>query len=138
MNTAINLAEASMPSIVGTLVSSRGTIYGKEARLVLKQILDEVCLIFGLTEDELRGKRRSRGLVMPRHIFSYMAQVYGNVSCVDTGKFIDRDHSTTLWSREVIENMLAVKDPLLIPYWEKFSGSTSLFKYFKIRIKDVV
>ena len=69
--------------------------------------LGDICRLtskyFGISVRDLKGRRRQRGLVLPRHIFMYLAhEIFGH-SLQKTGAFLSRDHSTVLHGCQVIQ-----------------------------------
>ena len=60
-----------------------------------------------LTPNDLRGKKRSKGIVMPRHISMYLCRELTDYSQDEIGgAFGGRDHSTVIHSCKTIENEL--------------------------------
>jgi len=61
---------------------------------------------FGVTREELCGRKRQERIMLPRHVTSFMLRKYFNLSSQAVGKIIGRDHSTVLHSGYVVENMI--------------------------------
>jgi chromosomal replication initiator protein len=61
---------------------------------------------FGVTEDALRGKRRTSAVAFARHVAMYLGKRVANLSYVEIGRhFGDRDHSTVLFAVRKIEKL---------------------------------
>lgn len=59
---------------------------------------------FHLTPNDLKGKKRSAGIVKPRHIAIYLCRELTEYSLTEIGQaFGDRDHATILHSHRMIE-----------------------------------
>lgn len=80
--------------------------------LTADQITDTVCQHFSLSMGEIRSRRRSRQLVVPRQIAMFLCRRLLGASFPDIGLAFDRDHSTVMHANEVIGQRLK-KDPSL-------------------------
>ena len=69
-------------------------------------IIEEVCKLYNIEEEALRGQSRSKETVMARHIAIYIIRNMTKLSLKDIGKeFQNRDHTTVLHSIERIESL---------------------------------
>jgi chromosomal replication initiator protein len=76
----------------------------KFKNLSADDIKTAVCKEFNITKDELISKKRSRSLVIPRHIAMYLIRSLTNISLEETGRaFGNRDHSTVKHACEKIQ-----------------------------------
>lgn len=67
--------------------------------VTLHDIQKSVCDHFHVTLSDLKSKRRSKNIVLPRQIFTYLARQHTNTSLPEIGKFIGgKDHSTIIHS----------------------------------------
>ena len=62
---------------------------------------------FGISMLDLKGRRRQRGIVLPRQLLMHLAHHSYDHSIQKIGKFLGRDHSTVLHGCQVIEKKLA-------------------------------
>jgi chromosomal replication initiator protein len=63
---------------------------------------------FGVSEESMRGKRRTETIAFPRQIGMYITRSITDLSLADIGaKFGGRDHTTVLHACQKIENLMA-------------------------------
>ncbi|MFT7463126.1 MAG: chromosomal replication initiator protein, partial [Pseudohongiellaceae bacterium] len=86
---------------------SRGPVTGVE------RIIDDVCKHFDTRPADLRGRRRTQSVVIPRQVAMYLLRSLTNLSLEEVGQHLGgRDHSTVLYAvAKVKERMEA--DPIL-------------------------
>ncbi len=81
--------------------------------------IESVCKIVesdtGITVDQMKGGNRSRHVVAARHITMYLAYKYTNLTFKAIGKFFNRDHTTAIHARTVVENMIDINDLFVVP-----------------------
>jgi hypothetical protein len=63
-------------------------------------IIDAVCEVFEVTEDELMCHNRARRLTYPRFAAYYLAWLYTKRSLTSVGMAMGRDHTTILYGRD--------------------------------------
>lgn len=63
-------------------------------------IVDAVCEVFEVTEDELMCHNRARRLTYPRFATYYLAWLYTKRSLTSVGMAMGRDHTTILYGRD--------------------------------------
>jgi chromosomal replication initiator protein len=62
---------------------------------------------YGLSPSDLRGQKRSKAVVMPRHIALYIAGELTQSSTTELGRdFGGRDHTTVMYSQEKIASLI--------------------------------
>lgn len=77
------------------------------------QIIQTVSTAMGVPVSDIKGKKRSRSVVRPRHIAMYLARQHTQLSLPEIGKaFSGRDHSAVLYAVNRITNLLS-SDPSL-------------------------
>ena len=70
-------------------------------------IIEETARYYSLTNDDLRGQRRSKNTAMARQVSMYLIRSLTNLSLVDIGKeYEGRNHSTVLQSIRKVEDLL--------------------------------
>ena len=70
-------------------------------------IRDLVCQYFKIDPLMLRSKSRKRIHTYPRNIYVYLCRRYTDTTVEEIGKSIDRNHSTVLYSSEIIEHKMS-------------------------------
>jgi len=69
---------------------------------------------FGVSKEDLRSKKRSRNIVLPRQIAMYIARQLTSSSLTEIGKaFGGRDHSTVLHACGKISELMTTDDATL-------------------------
>jgi chromosomal replication initiator protein len=80
---------------------------------------------FNVSEESLRGKRRTDTIAFPRQIGMYIARTMTDLSLADIGgKFGGRDHTTVLHACQKIENLMT-NDPEVRAVVEELMGNLS-------------
>ena len=70
-------------------------------------IITETGRYFGISEEDIRGQRRSKNTAMARQVAMYLMRNLTNMSLVDIGEqFENRNHSTVLSSIRKVEDLL--------------------------------
>jgi len=59
-------------------------------------VMRAVCQTFNLTPDEIQSQNRKQELIFARHMFCYLCRKHLQMSLVDIGKILMRDHSTII------------------------------------------
>lgn len=80
--------------------------------VTVDRILELVAKKYNVSVDDLSGSKRSKEIVVPRHIAIYMIRNVTQLSLPAIGKLLNRDHSTVLSSIETIEKRMAA-EPVL-------------------------
>ncbi len=68
-----------------------------------KQILDAVSKAFGMTVEILRSKKRTQYVAFVRQVAMYLIRENTDLSTIEIGDFLNRDHSTVIHGWNVIE-----------------------------------
>lgn len=93
-----------------TLESAREVLHGvlkSQRRLVsFDAITDAVCEHFSLRPSDLRSRRRSRNVAVPRQVAMYLCRHLMNASFPHIGELFDRDHSTVIYATTAIERRI--------------------------------
>jgi chromosomal replication initiator protein len=78
------------------------------ARVDILDIQRAVAKHFGVSEESMRGKRRTETIAFPRQIGMYVTRSLTDLSLAEIGgKFGGRDHTTVLHACQKIENLMA-------------------------------
>jgi len=85
----------------------------RQANLSMDNIIRVASEYFGLTPNDLKGKKRSQNIVFARHLAMYIGREMTDYSTTELGQdFGGRDHTTVMYSIEKIKGML-LTDPTL-------------------------
>jgi len=91
----------------------RAILKDTDKPVLVEDIQKVVCDHFGIRISDIKSKRRSKALVLPRQIAMYLSRNLCKVSLADIGeKFGGKDHSTVIHAVNKIESQLK-KDPYL-------------------------
>lgn len=71
-----------------------------------ESILAAVAQSWGVTEEDLKGTRRPKHLVTPRHVAMWMIRRHCELSFPELGRLFSKDHSTIQHAVDKIESML--------------------------------
>jgi len=83
------------------------SIGDEERKVTIEDIQRVICEHFGITLNELIGKRRSKEVVIPRQVGMYLARELTDASLPEIGqKFGGRDHATVLHAYTKIKEQL--------------------------------
>ena len=68
----------------------------KRKLITLPRILETVARFYSVSEKDLRGKGRTKDIVIPRQVAMYVMREETERSLVDIGDLLGRDHTTVL------------------------------------------
>lgn len=81
--------------------------------LTVEKVLKVVSQIYGVSVSDLRGKRRTKAVVLPRQVAMYLSRELTDCSFPEIGQKIgSRDHSTVMYSCSKIEKSLTTSGEL--------------------------
>jgi chromosomal replication initiator protein len=72
-------------------------------------ILEETALYFGLDQEDLLSKSRSRPLTTARHVSMYLLRELTGLSLIKIGEYFNRDHTTALHGIKKIEALMPAR-----------------------------
>lgn len=85
----------------------------KKENLSIPTIQQKVCKHFGITLAEMKGKKRTKHIVVPRQVAMYLSREYTTSSLPKIGKeFGGKDHTTVIHAHEKIQKLME-EDPEL-------------------------
>lgn len=85
----------------------------KKENLSIPTIQQKVCKHFGITLAEMKGKKRTKHIVIPRQVAMYLSREYTTSSLPKIGKeFGGKDHTTVIHAHEKIQKLMK-EDPEL-------------------------
>ena len=68
----------------------------EQTRLRMRIIRHVVCINFGISKESLMSDRRSHAIVLPRHVFSYLASTMTRASLPMIARMLLQDHTTIM------------------------------------------
>lgn len=78
----------------------------KDQNLSISTIQQKVCKYYGITLAEMKGKKRTKEIVIPRQVAMYLSRELTNNSLPKIGKeFGGKDHTTVIHAHEKIKNL---------------------------------
>lgn len=70
---------------------------------ILEKIVEEICVTFGVTRNELFGSSRPSRIAWPRQVAMTLAYEFTGGSLNDIRRFFNRkDHATVIYARRVV------------------------------------
>jgi chromosomal replication initiator protein len=69
-------------------------------------IIEKVTEYMGINAEDIKGKKRTKDIIMARHISMYLLRDILALNLNLIGKFMDRDHSSVLYSINKIKDLL--------------------------------
>jgi len=99
----------------------RNTLGGLHKEITIENIQKMICEHFNVRLGELKSKRRTRNITLPRQLAMYLCRQYTSTSFPVIGsKFGGRDHSTVIHASKSIEEKIK-KDPYIQATIEKLA-----------------
>jgi chromosomal replication initiator protein len=85
----------------------------KEEEVTPDSVINAVCTFYHMTRTDIVGKSRKKEVVIPRQICCYLMSDMLSMPQETIGKALGgRDHTTVLYSRDKIEEMIGVSDKI--------------------------
>ena len=85
----------------------KGILKDTDKPVTVEDIQKVVCEHFGIRMSDIKSKRRSKSLVLPRQVAMYLSRHLCKVSLADIGgKFGGKDHSTVIHAINKVEKQL--------------------------------
>jgi chromosomal replication initiator protein len=93
-------------------------------------VLDAVSKAFGVSNDRLLGRERTREVALPRQVAMYLLREEGGVSLPQIGNFIGgRDHTTVIYACDKVNDLMETDERLrrqVIQIREQLYGRVSM------------
>jgi chromosomal replication initiator protein len=104
MSSGVPPTKESAAQILGETVKE----IEKKKPLNMNQILKAVCRYYSVSGKDLKGKRRTKELVLPRQVTMYLIKELTEIPLMTIGEFLGgRDHSTVIHGVDKIELLKA-------------------------------
>jgi len=88
----------------------KANIQTEKKRISVDSIIEAVCKFYGVPENAIRGKSRSKEVVLPRMVSMFLAKQLRSQSLKTIGlQFGGRDHSTVIHAIQTIEGKAAAE-----------------------------
>jgi chromosomal replication initiator protein len=74
-------------------------------------VLSAVSAAFGISNERLLGRERTREVALPRQVAMYLLREEGGVSLPQIGEFVGgRDHTTVIYACEKVNDLMDTDD----------------------------
>lgn len=80
--------------------------------LTCQNLLSVISFVSGQPEDAIMSQNRSRGLVLCRHAYYFIARNKMGLKLVDIGALFGSDHTTVIHGINKIKDMISIKDEI--------------------------
>jgi len=99
-----------------------------------ESILEHVCGYYGISETEVKGKKRQRHIVKARQVYFYLSRKYSRASLMAMAELLNRDHATAIHGIRKVEDELSVYPEF---YAEMSDLKTRLTNYALPVVRDI-
>jgi hypothetical protein len=80
--------------------------------LTKENLLSVISFVSGLPEDAIRSQNRSRGLVLCRHAYYFLARQNMGLKLAEIGEVFGADHTTVIHGVQKVKDMLSIGDEI--------------------------
>jgi len=106
----------------------RNTLNGAKREITVENIQKTICDYFNIKIGDLKAKRRTQNIALPRQVAMYLCRKYTEASFPGIGdKFGGRDHSTVIHASKTIERKIK-EDPQMQNTVEKIERNLNVRK----------
>ena len=106
----------------------RNTLNGAKREITVENIQKTICDYFNIKVDDLKAKRRTQNIALPRQVAMYLCRKYTGASFPGIGdQFGGRDHSTVIHASKTIERKMK-EDPQMQITIEKLERNLHIRK----------
>ena len=106
----------------------RHTLKGADKDVTIENIQKTICEFFNIRIGDLKAKRRTQNIALPRQVAMYLCRKHTETSFPAIGdKFGGRDHSTVIHASKTIERRIK-EDPHMQNTIEKLERSLNIRK----------
>lgn len=104
----------------------QNTLKGAHREVTIENIQKTICDYFNIKIGDLKAKRRTRNIALPRQVAMYLCRKYTSTSFPAIGyKFGGRDHSTVIHASKTIEKKIK-EDPYMQATIEKLEKNLNI------------
>jgi len=106
----------------------RNTLKGPQHEITVEGIQKTICDFYNIKLGDLKAKRRTKNIAIPRQVAMYLCRKYTETSFPAIGdKFGGRDHSTVIHASKTVERKLK-EDPYMQTTIEKLDRNLNVKK----------
>lgn len=106
----------------------RHTLRGAQREITVEGIQKAICDYYNIKLGDLKAKRRTKNIAIPRQVAMYLCRKYTETSFPAIGtKFGGRDHSTVIHASKTIEKKIK-EDPYMLTTIEKLERNLNVKK----------
>jgi chromosomal replication initiator protein len=106
----------------------RNNLRGNEHEVTIESIQKTICEYFNIKIADLKAKRRTQNIALPRQVAMYLCRKHTETSFPTIGdKFGGRDHSTVIHASKTIERKIK-EDPHMLTTIEKLERTLNVRK----------
>jgi len=106
----------------------RNTLKGAQREITVENIQKTICDYFNIRIGDLKAKRRTQNIALPRQVAMYLCRKHTETSFPGIGdKFGGRDHSTVIHASKTIERKIK-EDPHMQKTIEKLERNLNIIK----------
>ena len=106
----------------------RNTLNGAKREITVENIQKTICDYFNIKLGDLKAKRRTQNIALPRQVAMYLCRKHTETSFPAIGdKFGGRDHSTVIHASRTIERKIK-EDPNMQSTIEKLERNLQIRK----------
>ena len=106
----------------------RNTLKGAQREITVENIQKTICDYFNIRMGDLKAKRRTQNIALPRQVAMYLCRKHTETSFPGIGdKFGGRDHSTVIHASKTIERKIK-EDPHMQKTIEKLERNLNIIK----------
>jgi len=106
----------------------KNTLKGSQREITIEGIQKTICDYYNIKLGDLKAKRRTKNIAIPRQVAMYLCRKYTETSFPVIGdKFGGRDHSTVIHASKTIERKLK-EDPYMLTTIEKLERNLNVKK----------
>jgi hypothetical protein len=77
-----------------------------------ENLLSVISFVSGISEDIILSQNRSRGLVLCRHVYFYIAREKLGLKLAEIGEVFGCDHTTVIHGLTKVKDMLSIQDEI--------------------------
>ena len=86
----------------------------KQEELQAEDIINCVCDFYKVSKNDICGKRKNKEFVLPRQVSMYLILDMMALPQETVGKFFGRDHSTVIYARDKIDQIIKTENKLAV------------------------
>ena len=106
----------------------KNTLKGAQREITIEGIQKTICDYYNIKLGDLKAKRRTKNIAIPRQVAMYLCRKYTETSFPVIGdKFGGRDHSTVIHASKTIEKKIK-QDPYMLTTIEKLERNLNVKK----------